>query len=67
MLIIVLIVIITVALLIGTDRVSGQHTSDGRGRKAVDDRILDRFLHRRPQRHRQPKPDVKAIPRSGEG
>jgi hypothetical protein len=51
MLIIVLIVIITVALLIGTDRVSGQHTSDGRGRKTVDDRILNRFLHRRTQRH----------------
>jgi hypothetical protein len=51
MLIIVLIVIITVALLIGTDRVSGQHTSGGRGRKTVDDRILNQFLHRRTQRH----------------
>jgi hypothetical protein len=29
------------------DRVSGQHTTDGHRRKAVDDRILARFLHRR--------------------
>jgi hypothetical protein len=44
MLVLVLIVIITVVLLIGMDRVSGQHTTDGRRRKAVDDRILNRFL-----------------------
>jgi hypothetical protein len=56
MLAIVLIVIITVVLLIGMDRVSGRHTTDGRNRKAVDDRILNRFLHRRPQRRPQPKP-----------
>jgi hypothetical protein len=56
MLVLVLIVIITVVLLIGMDRVSGQHTTDGRRRKAVDDRILNRFLHRRSQRRPQPKP-----------
>ena len=56
MLVIVLIVIITVVLLIGMDRVSGQHTTDGRRRKAVDDRILNRFLHGRSQRRPQPKP-----------
>jgi hypothetical protein len=56
MLIIVLIVIITVVLLIGMDRVSGKHTTDDRRRKAVDDRILSGFLRRRPQRRPQPKP-----------
>ena len=38
MLAIVLIAIITVVLLIGMDRVSGQQTTDGRRREAVDDR-----------------------------
>jgi hypothetical protein len=55
MLAIVLIVIITVVLLIAMDRVSGQHTTDGRRRKAVDDGILNRFLQRRSHRRPQPK------------
>ncbi len=55
MLAIVLIVITTVMLLIGMDRVSGQHTTDGRRRKAVDDGILNRFLYRRSQRRPQSK------------
>lgn len=38
MLVIVLIAIITVVLLIGMDRVGGQHATDGRHREAVDDR-----------------------------
>jgi hypothetical protein len=46
-----LIVILMVVLLISMDRVSGQHTTDDRRRKAVDDRILNRFLYRR-----RPKP-----------
>jgi hypothetical protein len=57
MLIIVLIVIITVVLLLGMDQVSGsRQTTDGRHRKAADARFLYRFLHRRSQRHPQPKP-----------
>ncbi len=47
MLVMVLIVIIAVVLLLSMDRVSGQHSTDGRRRKAVDDGILARFLHRR--------------------
>jgi hypothetical protein len=47
MLLILLIVILMVVLLISMDRVSGQHTTDGRRRKAVDDRILSGFLRRR--------------------
>ena len=60
MLIIVLIVIITVVLLIGMDRVSGRQTTDGRGSlKEAEDRFLNKFLHRRSQlRHRQPKPCI---------
>ena len=54
MLAIAVIVIITVVLLIGMDRVSGRQTTDGRNRKAADDRFLYRFLHRRSQR--RPKP-----------
>jgi hypothetical protein len=55
----VFIVIITVVLLIGMDRVSGQQTTDGRIRIVTDDGILNRFLHRRSQlRHRQPKPCI---------
>jgi hypothetical protein len=46
-----LIVIIAVVLLLSVDRVSGQHTTDDRRRKTVDDGILCRFLHRR-----RPKP-----------
>jgi hypothetical protein len=44
---------IAVVLLISMDLVSGQHTTDSRRRKAVDDRILNRFLHRR-----RPKPKL---------
>ena len=52
MLVIVLILIIAVVLLISIDRVSGRHaTDDGQDRNAADDRILNRFLHRR-----HPKP-----------
>jgi hypothetical protein len=47
MLVMVLIVIVAVVLLLSMDRVSGQHTTDGRRRKAVDDGILKRFLRRR--------------------
>jgi hypothetical protein len=50
MLAFVLVVIIAVVLLISMDRVSGQHTTEGRRRKVVDDRILSRFLHRRSRR-----------------
>ena len=50
MLVIVLIVIITIVLLIGMDRISGRQTTDGRSRNAADDRMLNRFLHRRSQR-----------------
>jgi hypothetical protein len=59
MLIIVLIVIITVVLLIGLDRVSGRQTTDGRSLKEAEDRFLNKFLHRRSQhRRRQPKPCI---------
>jgi hypothetical protein len=56
MLVLVLIVIIAVVLLIGIDRVSCQHTTDDRRKKAVDDGIISRFLHRRPRRSPQSKP-----------
>ena len=55
MLLIVLIVVFTVVLLIGMDRVSSRQTTDSRSMKAADDRFLYRFLHRRSQR-RQTKP-----------
>jgi hypothetical protein len=59
MLTIVLIVIITVVLLIGMDRVSGRQTTDGRSLKEAEDRFLNKFLHLRSQlRHRQPKPCI---------
>jgi len=59
MLIIVLIVIITVVLLIGMDRVSGRQTTAGRSRKAADDRFLYRFLHRQSHRRPQQSPDTR--------
>ena len=46
MLVIVLILIITVVLLISIDRSSGAHTTADSSRKVIDDRILNRFLHR---------------------
>jgi hypothetical protein len=59
MLIIVLIVVITVVLLIGMDRVNGRQTTDGRSLKEAEHRFLNKFLHRRSQlRHRQPKPCI---------
>jgi hypothetical protein len=51
MLVLVLILVIAVVLLISIDKVSGTHTTDARRRKTADDRILNRFLHRR-----RPKP-----------
>ena len=56
MLVIVVIVIITIVLLIGMDRVSGRQTTNGRSLKEADDRFLNRFLHRRSERRRRPKP-----------
>ena len=63
MLVIVLIVIITVVLLIGMDRVSGQHTTDGRRRKAVDDRILNRLYTVGLSAARNRSPDIQGFPR----
>ena len=59
MLIVVLIVIITVGLLIGMDRVSGRQTTADRSRKAADDRFLYRFLHRQSHRRPQQSPDTR--------
>jgi hypothetical protein len=56
MLLMVLVVVIAVVPLISVDRVGGQHTTDGRRRKAVDERILSGFLRRRPQRRPPPRP-----------
>jgi len=47
MLVILLILIIVIVLLISIDKVSSRYTTDGGRRKAVDDRILNRFLQRR--------------------
>jgi hypothetical protein len=49
MLVIVLLVIITLVLLISIDRVSGQHTTDDRRRKAVDDGIRKDFAPSTPK------------------
>ena len=56
MLLFIFVVVIAVVLLVSIDRVSCEPKADGRGRNAVDDRILNRFLHRYSHGNRRPNP-----------